>query len=337
MKVRQIVWEGVGGLHGQNKNTVASLKYDGSSYYLHIANHKAYALTSKRISKKTDVLNDKIKNLPQLKGLKLPHKKETILVVEVVCEHLKGVDQNKRDNFVAAVMNSLPTRDKVINNKLKLIIHNVLYWEGEYVESKWTYEKKLQMLGNYYPEAGLHGENLVKKGHLFVVTTTPTPVKAEVIKFFRSVVKHKRRYEGIVLMDLVTGKSRKKKKLFTADCIIVGFTKGKNKYAKYQWIGAMKLAVLKDNWARKYATRNYVNRGMFRRIERRNCFIPVGKISGITEDLRAKISKNPEKYLGKIVEAKYMKFKTGTMFQPRFKRFRFDKTLDRCNLKQFKD
>ena len=53
--------------------------------------------------------------------------------------------------------------------------------------------------------------------------------------------------------------------------------------------------------------------------------------SGLSDELRWSMAKNPEKYIGKIIEVEAMGFtKTGSLRHPRMMDFRLDKTTEDC-------
>jgi ATP-dependent DNA ligase len=308
-------------------STVAQLKFDGSQYLIHIKNHKAYAVTSKRVSKKTDLLSEKLANLPQVKKAKFPYVKETILVTEVVCESL-SILLSERDNFVAGIMNSLPEKAK--GNELRLIVHDAIMIEGKNVEEL-PYKEKYLMLKKVFHQANFYYENLLKDNCVVhLVSNKPVHNKEEEDKLFKEVIKHGD--EGIILRDLENNNSRKRKGLRVADCIIYGFTDANvGKYSGL--IGAIKLVCFNKD---KVVTRhnNYLDIAEVNDFLAEGYFTEVGNISGFDDVTRRAISADKDNYIGKVVAVEYMKMKE-RMFQPRFHNWRNDKLVSRCTMAQF--
>lgn len=336
-KIRQDVWSGVDVYDEAktDKNTnIVQLKYDGSMYHLHIVNGKAIALTSKRISKKTGLLSEKLENFPALKDYDFSDNVPsgyTELVGEVSCEHIKSIRLSDRDNYVAGIMNSSPDNPDIQGHDLRFIVHDVMMWDGE--EVKGTYFERKDILKKCaFPKAGLFGENVVlTKSPIFSVTSKIVP-RHLIKSVFEEFVA--RGFEGIIIRTAY--EVMKLKKQNTCDCIIIGFTEGKGKYKGM--IGAIELGVFSD----KYATMSAKildkldARGIAKRIPDlldAEKLIPIANISGFDDALRKRMSKNRSEYVGRIVRVTYMKMKK-RLFQPRFDDFRTDKPYSRCTYSQ---
>jgi len=330
---RQIIFEGVGGLKEIHDNCIGQLKYDGAQYCLHISDGKAYALTSKRISKKTGLLSNKFENFPRLKKIKFKNKKETIIACEAVCEHIKRVHWYKRANYVAGIMNSLP--DKVQDNKLVLIAFDILYYEGKCV-MKYPYFHKYHILKKLFPSAGKFGENIKGKSLIYYPENIIPHNGYTAEDFFNKVLKKtvKKKLEGLVIRDeYYSMKLINSKK---ADLIITGFTKGNNRFARKKWIGAIEVSAFIDNGdVVKYKNKTELTPKQVEMNMRKENLHTVAKVSGMTDETRAIISRNKKHYLGKIIEVEYKQFTGERLRDPRFKRFREDKLIKRCTLKQF--
>lgn len=352
MKIRQTHYVGVGGLKEANKTTYVQTKYNGASYDLHIHNGRAVALTSKRISKKTGLLNDKLDNLPLLKRIKFPFKKETIICCEVSAEHL-NIPQGKICGFVSGIMNSSPetlAEKFPQGNPLKLIAFDFLMYEGNHAEDC-LYKIRYDLLKQYFPCAGHLGQNVKKNGSMIYSVknwTNPQlntigadldddsfPTFDELDEIAQS---DKFPFEGFVVKDSRSNLSAKILKEKNADCVILGFTEGKNKYEGQ--IGAITVGVLSDEGNQIKMNKKYLSsKNDFDKNDLETFdFVEVGNISGFNEELRLKISKNKKKYLGKVVRTKYKNWTGKKMFHGRIdsdEPFRTDKNLCRCNLEQF--
>lgn len=335
MNVRQIAWEGVGGLKEFNPATcLVQLKYDGSQYHLHIANGRAYALTSKRVSVKTGKLNDKIDNFPELKRIKFPFAKETIIVCEVVAEHLKDVEMKDRCGFVAGIMNSLP-ENVPTPNPLRLVAHDIILHNGIDTSSH-AYHLRYSYL-KYFPDAGFFGEQLHRNGAIiYRVTNKKVRDEKEYEDLFKEVVADN--FEGLIVRHSFGSETMKLKRELTADCIIIGYKDGTGKYEGL--VGAIQLGVFKKVSdvvkKKRVLTGNdidaYLSGGEL---------VDVGYMSGFTDDERKMVTRNRQKLLGRIVEVTYMNWTGKKMRHPRNStadgaiRFRDDKPLHRCTISQF--
>lgn len=336
MKVRQITFEGVNNkLKVITTSTIAQLKYDGSSYHLHIKNGKAYALTSKRVSVKTNLLSEKLDNFPKLKQRSFPFKKETIVVVEASAEHLSYVEPNKRCGFVAGTCNSLP--EKVQDNEVVFIAHSFIMHEGENVQHL-TNKAQQQIVKKYFPKAGPFAERInIKKDVIWSVTNIDIDRLLERYRkdSVQDIVNMKEfKYEGFVLKDLDSKAMLKVKKQLTADCIIVGYVPGTKKYTGQ--VGSLTVAVFTKKIPKRLQRLNRIpTLADINHLLVEHNLIEVGTVSGMTDYLREEFTNYfDEKYLGSIIECEYMEWTGKRMRHPRFNRIREDKQLKRCIIEQ---
>ena len=212
------------------------------------------------------------------------------------------------------------------------------------------YLHHLKLLKKYFPSAGKYCEKVKlndKKGVVYYIEPMPIgevikglPINKEKLQI--AVNKRSFKFEGYVIKDLHSTNMMKIKKINTADCIIIGYTSPtpNTKYDLNDWIGAIKVGVLVkvSVLAKKYLKkkRNYIPPSMIKFLLSADKIIDIGKVSGITEELREDISRNKNEYIGRVIEIAYMQWTGKKMFQPRFKRFREDKPVGKCTLKQFK-
>ncbi len=312
MKPRQIIFEKVKGLKSVDRNTYAQLKYDGSQYHLHVKDWKPYALTSKRISKKTNVLSEKIDHFPNLEYLKF--RNETIVVVEVVAEHL-GVPVNRRCTTVASIMNS--NIENIEHNTLKMVAHDFLRYEGSDVRDV-PYAKRYELLHRHFHGAGWWGQNLDKSGKtIFAIENIPLDEFYEeialpnVLDLQDYVNEDWFEWEGLVLKNsLESMEMLKIKKVQTVDCVIIGYTEGAGKYKGL--VGSLRVGV----WD-----------------EKKN-MIEIATVSGFDDALREEISEKRDEFINETVEVSFMEWTGSRLRHPRFKRMRFDKMSSRCFIDQ---
>lgn len=341
MKVLQITGEDVEGLKKFDNNCVPQLKYDGSKYFLHVINEKAFALTSKRISVKTGELNEKLANIPFLSAYKFPFKKLTIIVVEIVAEHLMPeVDIEKVCGYVSGLLNGRSDNPKVINNDLSLLAHSFLYYEGVDVRGI-SYGKKYYSIQKKFPSAGYFGENINKRG-IFAVKNIPLDMlKVNELKFLSTMINvpGKFQWEGLVIKDMGSMKMMKLIKVITVDCIIIGFDNNSTgKYAKKGWMKSIRCGVIVDKKiSEKLDNKNIKKKGLIKKLLYNGAIIEIAKAGGMNEVRRADFSIDQERFIGDIVEIKCKGWNGERLRQPRFGRIRHDQAIGRCNILQLEE
>ena len=63
--------------------------------------------------------------------------------------------------------------------------------------------------------------------------------------------------------------------------------------------------------------------------------VPIGTVSsGLTDFYREDFAKNPQKYIGQVIECECMELKDGSLRHPIFKRFREDKSAEDCKYEE---
>lgn len=350
MNIRQVIWEGVNQKDVPLSKSIVQLKYDGSQVHIHIAKGKIYGVTSKRISKKTEMLNDKTKKFRNIKNsLFSTIDKETIFVCEVVAEHLKKdfergkifllngqkATWNKRCGYVSSILNS----SNILVDNLAFVCFDVLMYEGKDV-SELSYEKKLKIIKKHFFNAGIFGEHIYA-GSFFYPTDISEHYIEETPKEILQMVTEKG-YEGVVVKNKNNNDCYKMKREIEADCIILGFNEGTNKYAKNGWIGSIVVGVLVNEISDFLDTKkenkkaNYIEKKDVEYLLKKGFVVEVGNISGFDESLRAEISANKDKYIGKVIHCEAMEWTGKKMRHPRIgvKGIRTDKLVKRCTLYQ---
>lgn len=122
-------------------NAVASIKYDGGNYMIHVGRTGNLRFISRRLSV-TGAKIDKTKNLPHLANVKLPQFAGHVFNAELI--HT-GKDKNNIESHSAAsgILNSLPQRaadTQKIAGPIRVVLFDVLHPKIE------TYQKKLEIL-----------------------------------------------------------------------------------------------------------------------------------------------------------------------------------------------
>lgn len=103
------------------------------------------------------------------------------------------------------------------------------------------------------------------------------------------------------------------------------------KFACKGWIGTIQFGIVATDEEIKEWEKKNKEEAKVVELEGKK-LLYIGETSGITDELREKISNNKEKYIGKVIEIKAQEVikKTGKMRHPRFLRFRNDKNLEDC-------
>jgi bifunctional non-homologous end joining protein LigD len=234
----------------------------------------------------------------------------TVLDGEIVCPETKGMSGGK-SKYVTAVMGSLPERAIVLqgqNGWMEYMVFDCLWLMGKDVRDRPQIQRRdmarsvLKIWNNKY--AKLVEQHKNKKAAL-----------QEILYSGR---------EGVILkhMDHTYGNEKlwvKVKGEWTADVVIMGYTRGKGKYANQ--VGAIIFGQHRAMSLKPGARNVY---GLDR----------MGQCSGFDDETRrafTDVSKTQTKYIGKVIEIKHNgREPTGAFRHPRFKRFRPDKQPKDC-------
>lgn len=309
-----------------NSNYTFQLKEDGDRRLLYFTKDKVHN-SSRSKGADTGLPVTKTDNVPHIRDLNIPELEGTIIDCEFI--HERGFQEGVRK-----IMGCLP--DKAIQRQnewglIEVYAFDILYYKGESLIDKplWKRLEYLEMVYDYY----------FKNIPFMKLYITIHGDKEEQMKKFEYVVANGG--EGFVAKEinstyrLSTEKCQsplknawiKVKREFNGDFVVMGFDEptkyftGKEptyfddaghavtKYHYMGWIGGIKFG-------------EYEN-GIL--VERGSC-------SGMDESLRAEISSNPNKYIGKVIEVDAMERikKTKALRQPVFKRFRGDKLPTDC-------
>ena len=137
-------------------------------------------------------------------------------------------------------------------------------------------------------------------------------------KFYKEVIREGG--EGVMAKDLsspyLSKRSdswRKIKEVDTYDFVILGFTQGKGRHSKR--VGAIVYGVYEEGK-----------------------LIPLGKSSGMTDEERNDMVRNPQKYIGKVAEFDAQELtKDLAMRFPRFRQLRLDKNPKEVTMEDLRD
>ncbi len=289
---------------------IAETKLDGSRYLWHIENDRNY-LTSRRISVKTGKYVEKSDCMPHLRDLKLVYNNSGIILDG---EIMAPNSWEKISSSVTSIVGSLPERAIELQEEfgyLEYHIFDILY-ENNIDCREYPLHLRKNILEEFYKENYLSGNPNIRLIY---------HVKSDKKLFYEQIVDDGG--EGIVLKNLnsIYGKDWiKVKKEETWDVVIIGYKDAKeytekvsgeksiSKFYNNRWIGAIEFGQYKDGNLKSY-----------------------GYCSGMTEDIRAELSNNKDKYIGQTIEIKaQQRLKSGHFRHPVFVRFRQDKSAKEC-------
>lgn len=305
-----------------NKKFIAQPKKDGAFYQLEKTKNGEVYLFSRSISKKTGELSQKIENVPHLKEWATQIPNDTILIGEI---YYPG----KKSNDTTKIMGSLPDKAIARQKEWGLIhyyIHDIIRYDGkDYMEKgfeerysllcekidisltnpDWLEIAKSKTGFDMYEtilswiQAGEEGAVVKLKSGLYVPGKRPT---------YNFKIKEETNDIDLVITNLIdpvmeyTGKEIETWPYWIDDMPVTkAYYKG--------WKGSIEVSGYKDGK-----------------------LINVGTVSsGITDEMKEDMAKNPDKYLGEVCELQAMSWTAdGALRHPRFIRMRPDKNANEC-------
>lgn len=293
---------------------VAEEKFDGARYLMFITKD-GNRFFSRQISVKDDLPVEKTNNIPHLSGLDLKSFDGTVLDGEIFPPTHNWGDTTK-------VMGSLPEeairKQKESIGWMEYHVFDILYFKGKNVMNESLQQRR----------ASLSEIPFDKELKLTV------QIKNNKREFYDKIVA--KGGEGVILKNINStyrpGERDKDvwmkvKKSQTFDVVTVGFQEPKqysvnvegetveNSHWLKGWIAAITFGVYKDG-----------------------VLTQVGNASGINDQMREEISKNKDKYIGKVIEITGQELlKTGGVRFPKFLRFRDDIDPKTCTLKKLQN
>lgn len=280
----------------KDDNYVAEQKFDGARYYSIDGR-----FFSRRLSVKDNLPVEKTKNVPHLSEelSKLPE--GTTLDGEI---YYPG----KTSNEVTKILGALPSKaiERQKGNPIRYMVFDITHFQGKpTTDMPWEHRRALlEQVYNGYLKNSKHVD-------LSQVHTGTAAKRALLDSVF------KRGEEGIMLKRkdaLYHADKRpehnwyKVKKHITFDAVIMGFEAGKGKYKDQ--IGSIVYGMYDKKGGKLEA---------------------IGTTSGITDDLRMKMTLTPHAYIGKVVELEAMEATSAGSFRhPQFVRFNNEKSPTMC-------
>lgn len=333
-----------------NPNYGISLKRDGASYVWAKDTDGSVHLYGDRISKKTGKVIDKIDNVPHMKRYAEKYfPKETALVVEI-CAHYDyatgvAIDKTK-SQYVNGIMLCTPqkaaARQEDALGPVEAYMFDVLFWDGMDIASMDFADRDTHAESIY---KGLQAE---EKADWFTRAVTYTEDKDELIAEWIANGEE----GGVLKMMHSTGRLSAKhhlrqigetaarpmhvtykiKQVDTVDVVITSI-----QFPSKEYLGKDP-----ENYPYRDEDGNPVNRlwklgyanGFAIGIcDKEGRLYTIGTVaSGLTDELREALAKNPGKYQGMVVEVECMSVdkEARTLRHPRFMRFRPDKSMEQC-------
>lgn len=310
-----------------NKNYIFQVKEDGDRRLLYFTKDKVYN-TSRSKGADTGLPVDKTNNVPHIRDLNIPELEGTILDCEFI--HNRGFQDGVRK-----IMGCLPEKAIQRQNDWGLIevyVFDIIAYKGEFLVDKPLHER-LDILADVYME---HFIDIPFFNYYKIVLGT----KEELIQQFEELVANGG--EGFVAKEinskyrLSTEKCQsplknawiKVKREFNGDFVILGFDEPTRLYTgdhlnthQYWEDGDPVTEFYHKGWIGAIRFGEYENGVLVER----------GSVTGITKSLRAELTANPDKYIGKVIEIDGMqRTKDKAIRQPVFKRFREDKEPTDC-------
>lgn len=289
---------------------VAEPKLDGARFLMHCGSEEN-RFTSRHKSTESDKFVERTDNFPHLRNVVIPDFNGTVLDGEIILN-----DESKVCD-VMSVVGSTPNhaiKYQMIHNWVSYVIFDVLKYKGEDV-TKLLYHERRKILEDYISE---YSKLCI---YMVIIPMVDTGKRY----FYEDIIT--RGGEGIVLkrVDAHYGEQWVKvKRQSTYDVVIMGFesptemtTKVDGKYSRSR---LSELGLIGSIVFGQY------NNGILKNL---------GSCSGMDDSTREMFSKDPDKYVGSVIEIKAQeRTESGAFRHPTFVRLRPDKNAKSCTFRQ---
>jgi ATP-dependent DNA ligase len=286
----------------------AEFKYHGCRYLMYC--HGAHnTFLSRHVSVKGGYV-DKSNHLPHLRDIDTTKLRGTILDGEIILK-LFGTVRDVTSILGSSVDLAIEKQEQ--RGYLSYMVFDLPYYRGDDIRHLPLLKRKKLL------------EKVVTQLNVLSIHTTDLHFHDKE-NFYQEIVK--RGGEGVILKYIYSKYGERKhwikvKKNKTLDVVIIGYKapsdfsikKGSDRetvtrYAMKGWVGSIAVGM----W-----TEDHVE------------LIDCGFVSGMDEETRAMISKNPKKYIGKVIEVKAQsQLESGKFEHGRFIRWREDKASEDC-------
>lgn len=330
----------------------ATEKIDGSWYALNITENYKY-LFGRTISRKNGLPVEKGANVPHILEAFKDFPKNTIIIGEIYTG-----DRTQTSKDTVSIMGSLPKRAIKLQEergKLHFYIHDMILLNGKDLTEEKAIDRYLA-LSKLYKTYHLDKYDFIELAQI-IETNNALEAAAEIIA---------RGGEGVVLKKKdypyeynkrPAYSSVKIKKADTVDVVCMGFedpTKEYNGKETSDYLMNIKtgekiirgkhseLNLLEDAMNNVedfieitkpfyYGWKTAIKIGLYKDGE----LVSIGTVSsGLTDFYREDFAKNPQKYIGQVIECECMELKDGSLRHPIFKRFREDKNVEECKYEE---
>jgi ATP-dependent DNA ligase len=330
----------------------ATEKIDGSWYALNITENYKY-LFGRTISRKNGLPVEKGANVPHILEAFKDFPKNTIIIGEIYTG-----DRTQTSKDTVSIMGSLPKRAIKLQEergKLHFYIHDMILLNGKDLTEEKAIDRYLA-LSKLYKTYHLDKYDFIELAQI-IETNNALEAAAEIIA---------RGGEGVVLKKKdypyeynkrPAYSSVKIKKADTVDVVCMGFedpTKEYNGKETSDYLMNIKtgekiirgkhseLNLLEDAMNNVedfieitkpfyYGWKTAIKIGLYKDGE----LVSIGTVSsGLTDFYREDFAKNPQKYIGQVIECECMELKDGSLRHPIFKRFREDKNAEECKYEE---
>ena len=330
----------------------ATEKIDGSWYCFNKTPNYAY-LFGRTISRKNGLPVEKSDNVPHIKEALSVLPPNTIIIGEIYTG-----DKTKTSKDTVSIMGSLPKRAIALQKKqgnVHYYLHDIIMYDGEDLTSLGAFERYNKIKEIYF-DLKLDKYDFLELAPI-LDTKNALEAAAEIIA---------RGGEGVVLKKKdypyeynkrPAYSSVKIKKADTVDVVCMGFedpTKEYNGKETSDYLMNIKtgekfirgkrseLNILEDAMNNiedfieitkpfYYGWKTAIKIGLYKNGE----LVPIGTVSsGLTDFYREDFAKNPQKYIGQVIECECMELKDGALRHPIFKRFREDKNAEDCKYEE---
>lgn len=330
----------------------ATEKIDGSWYCFNKTPNYAY-LFGRTISRKNGLPVEKSDNVPHIKEALSVLPPNTIIIGEIYTG-----DKTKTSKDTVSIMGSLPKRAIALQKKqgnVHYYLHDIIMYDGEDLTSLGAFERYNKIKEIYF-DLKLDKYDFLELAPI-LDTKNALEAAAEIIA---------RGGEGVVLKKKdypyeynkrPAYSSVKIKKADTVDVVCMGFEDPTKEYngketsdylmniktgEKFIRDKRLELNILEDAMNNVkdfieitkpfyYGWKTAIKIGLYKDGE----LVSIGTVSsGLTDFYREDFAKNPQKYIGQVIECECMELKNGSLRHPIFKRFREDKNAEDCKYEE---
>ena len=330
----------------------ATEKSDGAWYCFNKTPNYAY-LFGRTISRKTGLPVEKSDNVPHIKKALSVLPPNTIIIGEIYTG-----DKTKTSKDTVSIMGSLPKRAIALQKKqgnVHYYLHDIIMYDGEDLTSLGAFERYNKIKEIYF-DLKLDKYDFLELAPI-LDTKNALEAAAEIIA---------RGGEGVVLKKKdypyeynkrPAYSSVKIKKADTVDVVCMGFEDPTKEYngketsdylmniktgEKFIRDKRLELNILEDAMNNVkdfieitkpfyYGWKTAIKIGLYKDGE----LVSIGTVSsGLTDFYREDFAKNPQKYIGQVIECECMELKDGSLRHPIFKHFREDKNAEDCKYEE---